>query len=80
MSNTKHTTMIERNLSDEPGVSPWFVVYEESVNKWIVARNHDDPSTDFETGELLWGMRSEIDSEHNTEESARKRLNEIRWD
>lgn len=65
--------------SDELGVSPWFVVQDPNNNKWLVARNHDTLDKDFETGELCYGMRTEVDNEYETEEEARTRLNQIRW-
>lgn len=74
MSNTKQLLK-----ADEVGVSPWFVTYDPSCEKWVVARNHDTIDTDFETGEICYGMRSEVDSVYDTEAEARERHNQIRW-
>lgn len=65
--------------SDELGVSPWFVIQDEVSKKWMVARNHDTVDKEFETGDVCYGMRTEVDSEHETEAEARVRLNRVRW-
>ena len=53
----------------------WYVAQDDNTKLWCVAKSFDTYS---ESG-LPTGLKTIIDSEHKSEESARKRLNEIRW-
>lgn len=52
--------------------SPYQYAYDTKNNIWIVYANVDVPDTDFETGELLWGMSTVTIAECKSEKQARK--------
>jgi hypothetical protein len=59
----------------ELGYTEWFVAPDNS-GKWIVARNYDTIGVD-DSGDVCYGMMSDVDSEHDTLESATLRWREI---
>ncbi len=57
---------------------PWFVHKDyEDKDTWGVYRNVDTVSADYETGEPLYGMTSEVDKYGLTEAAAIDRYNEL---
>lgn len=54
----------------------WYVAQDDKTKLWYVAKSVDTYSSE---DSIPTGLKTIIDSEHQSEDSARKRLNEIRW-